>query len=151
MSLGIGGSRKRPYDTVAPLAADLGLEIDISCGKEDDDCVSDVVDDYDGEGNILIWLASSLHARPHSHPLCNLQRRKKKEEEREREGSMLTRCKKTTIINSWAHKQLNNIAEALGAKDVKNYPDDAFNLIWVDPPPYKHITDVLNENCPGLD
>jgi hypothetical protein len=26
-----------------------------------------------------------------------------------------------------------------------------FNLIWTDPSPYKTITSVTNEECPGLD
>ncbi|KAL7939915.1 hypothetical protein V8C35DRAFT_18732 [Trichoderma chlorosporum] len=48
------GSRIRPLDTVTPLAQDLGLTVDTSCGKTDSDCVADLVDNYDGSGNILI-------------------------------------------------------------------------------------------------
>ncbi|RDA88864.1 hypothetical protein CP532_5462 [Ophiocordyceps camponoti-leonardi (nom. inval.)] len=48
------GHRRRPMDTVAPLAADLGLEVDISCRKKDMECVRDVVENYNGKGNILI-------------------------------------------------------------------------------------------------
>ncbi|RDA94990.1 hypothetical protein CP533_0142 [Ophiocordyceps camponoti-saundersi (nom. inval.)] len=48
------GHRRRPLDTVAPLAADLGLEVDTSCRKKDMDCVRDVVENYEGKGNILI-------------------------------------------------------------------------------------------------
>ncbi|KAF5000632.1 hypothetical protein FDECE_11169 [Fusarium decemcellulare] len=48
------GSRKRPYDTVLPLAQDLGLEVDTSCDRDDSDCVKDVVNGYTGSGNILI-------------------------------------------------------------------------------------------------
>ena len=44
-----------------PLAADLGLEVDISCDRDDPKCVEDVVKDYDGEGNILIcWQHDAL-------------------------------------------------------------------------------------------
>ncbi|KAG9253634.1 uncharacterized protein F5Z01DRAFT_657806 [Emericellopsis atlantica] len=100
------GKRKRPYDTVLPLANDLGLTVDVSCDRDDEKCVADVVDDYKGSGNILI-------------------------------------C--------WEHDALNNIAEEIGAHDVKNYPDDSFDLIWTQPPPYKDITDTTSENCPGLD
>ncbi len=46
---------------------------------------------------------------------------------------------------------LNNIAEALGASDIDNYPDDRYDLIWTDPPNYTKITNVASENCPGLD
>jgi hypothetical protein len=48
-------SRLRPLDTVTPLAQDLGLTVDTSCGKTKDDCVADVVSSYTGPGNILIW------------------------------------------------------------------------------------------------
>lgn len=48
------GKRKRPYDTVLPLANDLGLTVDVSCDRDDSECVSDVVHDYKGDGNILI-------------------------------------------------------------------------------------------------
>ena len=54
--IGIDGKRARPYDTVEPLAKDLGLTVDTSCGRDDPDCVNDVVRGYDGKGlvNILI-------------------------------------------------------------------------------------------------
>ncbi|KAI1128464.1 hypothetical protein F5Y10DRAFT_265100 [Nemania abortiva] len=100
------GKRERPYLTVKPLADDLGLTVDTSCDRDDEQCVQDAVDGYDGEGNILI-------------------------------------C--------WEHNELNNIAEELGAKDVDNYPDDSYDLIWTQPYSYGKITDVTSENCPGLD
>ncbi|KAL3482104.1 hypothetical protein BJX99DRAFT_217369 [Aspergillus californicus] len=55
------GKRNRPYQTVLPLSEDLGLEVDISCDRDDPDCVKDAVDDYDGDGNILIcWEHDAL-------------------------------------------------------------------------------------------
>ncbi|KAH8714150.1 hypothetical protein BGZ61DRAFT_476266 [Ilyonectria robusta] len=48
------GSRQRPYDTILPLAKDLGLTVDTSCDRDDSDCVVDAVNDYSGSGNILI-------------------------------------------------------------------------------------------------
>lgn len=48
------GSRARPLDTVTPLANSLGLTVDTSCGRDDSDCVANVVDNYGGSGNILI-------------------------------------------------------------------------------------------------
>ncbi|KAK4556925.1 hypothetical protein LTR86_005906 [Recurvomyces mirabilis] len=48
------GARERPYETVEPLAQDLGLTVDISCDRDDESCVNDAVNDYDGPGNILI-------------------------------------------------------------------------------------------------
>ncbi|KAI1747824.1 hypothetical protein F4782DRAFT_519429 [Xylaria castorea] len=100
------GTRARPYLTVEPLATDLGLTVDTSCDRDDDKCVQDLVDSYDGPGNILI-------------------------------------C--------WEHNELNNIAEQLGAKNVDNYPDDSYNLIWTQPYNYNKVTSVTSENCPGLD
>ncbi|KAH6885932.1 hypothetical protein B0T10DRAFT_563913 [Thelonectria olida] len=100
------GKRQRPYLTVLPLAGDLDLTVDTSCDRDDNDCVVDVVEGYDGNGNILI-------------------------------------C--------WEHDELNNIAEALGADDVDNYPDDRYDIIWTDPYPYSDITSETSENCPGLD
>ncbi|KAL6904988.1 hypothetical protein GGI43DRAFT_398627 [Trichoderma evansii] len=47
-------SRLRPLDTVTPLAQDLGLTVDTSCGKTKSDCVADLVNNYTGAGNILI-------------------------------------------------------------------------------------------------
>ena len=49
------GSRKRPYDTVLPLATDLGLGVDITCERDDSDCVRTAIMSYTGTGNILVW------------------------------------------------------------------------------------------------
>lgn len=58
----LDGSRQRPYDTVKPVADDLGLTVDISCDRDDPECVEDVVKDYNGAGNILIaWEHDALH------------------------------------------------------------------------------------------
>ncbi|KAL6230871.1 hypothetical protein BDW75DRAFT_248375 [Aspergillus navahoensis] len=55
------GKRNRPYLTVLPLAEDLGLDVDISCDRDDPKCVKDAVDNYDGDGNILIcWEHDAL-------------------------------------------------------------------------------------------
>jgi PHP family Zn ribbon phosphoesterase len=50
----VDGSRERPYETVEPLAEELGLTVDTSCDKTDEKCVKDAVEAYDGDGNILI-------------------------------------------------------------------------------------------------
>ncbi|KAH8800498.1 hypothetical protein F5884DRAFT_554696 [Xylogone sp. PMI_703] len=56
------GARQRPYDTVKPLADDLGLTVDTSCDRDDEKCVKKVVNNYDGPGNILIcWEHDALH------------------------------------------------------------------------------------------
>jgi hypothetical protein len=50
--------------TVQPLASDLGLTVDVSCDRDDADCVNDLVQDYDDSGagqNILIcWEHDAL-------------------------------------------------------------------------------------------
>lgn len=48
------GSRDRPYETVEPLASDLGLTVDTSCDRDDSKCVKKAVKNYGGDGNILI-------------------------------------------------------------------------------------------------
>ncbi|KIM97511.1 hypothetical protein OIDMADRAFT_70695, partial [Oidiodendron maius Zn] len=56
------GSRERPLETVQPLSEDLGITVDTSCDRDDQDCVADVVDNYSGPGNILIcWEHGNLH------------------------------------------------------------------------------------------
>jgi 16S rRNA G966 N2-methylase RsmD len=55
----------------------------------------------------------------------------------------------THDTRSWEHKKLNNIVEALGG-DNENYPDDHFDIIWIDEPPYKEIIET-SEHCQGLD
>lgn len=37
-----------------PLATDLNITVDISCDRDDPDCVAEVVNGYEGNGNILI-------------------------------------------------------------------------------------------------
>lgn len=88
------------------MAQDLGLTVDTSCDRDDQDCVANVVDNYTGPGNILI-------------------------------------C--------WEHSQLTNIVEALGDNNAPSYPDASFNIIWYDPPSYGSITQMVSEDCPGLD
>lgn len=57
----VDGKRRRPLDTVKPLAEDLGLVVDTSCDRDDARCVRDVVERYDGVGNILIcWEHDAL-------------------------------------------------------------------------------------------
>jgi len=51
------GSRDRPYDTVSPLATDLGIIVDTSCDRNDPKCVKHVVKAYaatSGSKNVLI-------------------------------------------------------------------------------------------------
>ncbi|KAH7026999.1 hypothetical protein BKA57DRAFT_479856, partial [Linnemannia elongata] len=55
------GNQDRPYLTVQPLAADLGLTIDHSCARDDSSCVKNAVSNYKGSGNILIcWEHTAL-------------------------------------------------------------------------------------------
>ncbi|KAJ5609973.1 hypothetical protein N7510_006692 [Penicillium lagena] len=59
--IGKDGKRDRPYETVEPLAQDLGITVDTSCDRDDPKCVKDVVEDYNGDGNILIcWEHDAL-------------------------------------------------------------------------------------------
>ena len=48
------GKRARPYETVKPLAEDLGITVDTSCDRDDARCVKEAIENYKGNGNILI-------------------------------------------------------------------------------------------------
>ncbi|KAL1894314.1 hypothetical protein Cpir12675_003696 [Ceratocystis pirilliformis] len=48
------GKRKRPYDTVKPLADHLDIEVDTSCPRGNMKCVKKAIKHYKGKGNILI-------------------------------------------------------------------------------------------------
>lgn len=53
--------RQRPLETVKPLANDLSLPVDTSCDRDDAACVKNVVDTFQGDGNILIcWEHNAL-------------------------------------------------------------------------------------------
>ncbi|KAB8070113.1 hypothetical protein BDV29DRAFT_194360 [Aspergillus leporis] len=55
------GKRARPYKTVLPLAEDLGLTVDTTCDRDDHKCVKKAVENYTGEGNVLIcWEHDNL-------------------------------------------------------------------------------------------
>ena len=41
-------------DTVLPLANDLGLTVDTSCSKRHPKCVQNLVEKYNGDGDVLI-------------------------------------------------------------------------------------------------
>ncbi|KAJ5224914.1 uncharacterized protein N7469_008417 [Penicillium citrinum] len=96
----------RAYETVHPLAEDLGLEIDTHCSRKKAKCVAKTIRKYDGPGNILV---------------------------------------------SWRHGTFTDIEKYLGVKDVLEYPDDRFDLIWTLPWPYDTVTDIKSEDCPDLD
>jgi hypothetical protein len=56
------GSRTRPRDTVKPLAQSLGLDIDTRIDRNDSAGVAQAVNEYHGDGNILIcWEHGELH------------------------------------------------------------------------------------------
>ncbi|KAL2060777.1 hypothetical protein VTL71DRAFT_9419 [Oculimacula yallundae] len=55
------------------------------------------------------------------------------------------------VLICWEHDNLSDIAKALGDSSPPTYPDNSFNLIWTDPAPYKDVTAITSENCPGLE
>lgn len=55
------------------------------------------------------------------------------------------------ILICWEHDALTDIVKELGDDDAPDYPGSRFDIIWVDPPKYKSITQQYSENCPGLD
>ncbi|GAA5962900.1 hypothetical protein JCM3765_005912 [Sporobolomyces pararoseus] len=62
--------RKRPFDTVKPIADELGLKIDTECKVEDSKCVKNKIEKYSkrgGKGDVLIcWKHSMLHEIVHT-------------------------------------------------------------------------------------
>ncbi|ODM23457.1 hypothetical protein SI65_01046 [Aspergillus cristatus] len=48
------GDHRRSFDTVHPLAKDLGLPVDTSCKRNHAKCVAKHIKRYDGEGDILV-------------------------------------------------------------------------------------------------
>ena len=44
------GKRIRPYDTVKPLADKMGLAVDHSCDRDDEDCAADLIKRAAGNG-----------------------------------------------------------------------------------------------------
>ncbi|GAA6016085.1 hypothetical protein JCM11491_000663 [Sporobolomyces phaffii] len=61
--------RKRPYDTVKPIADELGLKVDTECEVDDAKCVRRKVEQYakhGGKGDVLIcWKHSMLNTIAH--------------------------------------------------------------------------------------
>ncbi|GAA5899910.1 uncharacterized protein JCM6883_006031 [Sporobolomyces salmoneus] len=61
--------RRRPYDTVKPIADELGLKVDTECDVEDAKCVRKKVEKYakaGGKGDVLIcWKHSMLNVIAH--------------------------------------------------------------------------------------
>lgn len=55
------------------------------------------------------------------------------------------------ILICWEHDALTDIVSELGDDDAPDYPDNSYNIIWVDPSKYTKITQSINEHCPGLD
>jgi hypothetical protein len=51
---GTDGRQKRPYDTVAPLAKALGLNVDTTFDRNDIKAVAKAAQDFAGDGNVLI-------------------------------------------------------------------------------------------------
>jgi hypothetical protein len=50
----VDGRHRRPFETVLPLAIDLGLPVDLSCKRNQVRCVAKLVRNFQGPGNILI-------------------------------------------------------------------------------------------------
>ncbi|CAG8044876.1 unnamed protein product [Penicillium nalgiovense] len=55
------GAHGRAFETVLPLAKDLGLTVDTHCKRKKVKCVAKTIRSYDGPGNILIaWRHSNM-------------------------------------------------------------------------------------------
>lgn len=50
----IDGSRDRPYETIKPLADDLGIKVDKSIDRDDVSGAAEAAKSYTGPGNVLV-------------------------------------------------------------------------------------------------
>jgi hypothetical protein len=50
----VNGKRRRPLDTLRPLADELGLTVDTDCERDDFEGLAAKIKSYKGEGNILV-------------------------------------------------------------------------------------------------
>jgi hypothetical protein len=119
----LDGSRARPYDTVEPLAQDLGLTVDTSCDRDDQECVSDLVNAYMGSGNILIcWEHGQL--------------------------TNIVDALGDDNAPTYPDARSSFPTQRSTCDTNQSY---SFNIIWTDPSPYDSIVSMTSENCPGLD
>ncbi|KAJ5667779.1 uncharacterized protein N7477_006349 [Penicillium maclennaniae] len=125
------GKRQRPYDTVEPLAEDLGLTVDTSCDRDDPKCVQKVVDNYTGSGNILIcWEHDALTDIVEQLGDDNAP---------------------DYPDDRYVPRPVKDGDDSLEVVWNRANFDNSFNIIWTDPSPYTSITSETSENCPGLD
>ncbi|EAW08073.1 putative phosphoglycerate mutase family protein [Aspergillus clavatus NRRL 1] len=117
------GDHRRSFETVLPLAIDLGLPVDLSCKRNQVRCVAGLVRDFDGPGNILIsW----------------------------RHGRIQEIVEELGADDAPEYPDERGVM--LGSQLQRRSQDmDSFDLIWTAPFPYEEITDIRSEGCPGLD
>ena len=136
------GDRTRPLETVQPLATDLGITVDISCDRDDADCVANTINGYEGEGNILIsWQHGALTDIAKALGDENAPKWKK-------HSWVLFLSFLFFWIRwfGWGGDGNNSLFSRESQLISRRY-----DTIWTLPEPYTDITEMTSENCPGLD
>lgn len=124
----IDGSRDRPYDTIHPLAKDLGITVNKSIDRDDADAAAEATKAFQGPGNVLLcW-----------------------------EHGQLAKIAEAMGVKGYAQGAFAaGIPTGDGGSDETDggvkYPGDRFDLIWTVEAPYTEILSVTSEAVPGLD
>ncbi|WWC61659.1 uncharacterized protein I303_104243 [Kwoniella dejecticola CBS 10117] len=98
---------ERTYATVAPLARDLNLTVNIECANSEKSCIVQAIEEFAAQSE-------------------------------------------QDILISWKHRELNLIAQALGADNARSiYPDERNDVIWIMQD--GQIIEKRSMHCPKLD
>lgn len=152
----VDGSRSRPYDTVKPLAKDLGLRIDHHCDRDDTACVLRAIRDFDDEQDREIALRSDEEVDPEADDdkagfFASLDRGDGDSRILRKAQSKTTamRRKRKGILVCWEHKRLKNISGALGEKFI--YPSRRYDLVFEMVRGRVTQRSPFSERCEGLE
>lgn len=123
------GSRRRPYDTVKPIAKDLGLRVDHHCDRDDTACVLRTLAAFDERETEQLSAETARVSQASG----------KKRKGRGRKA----------ILVCWEHKRLSNISKALG--DKFKYPSRRYDLVFEMVRGKVTHRSPFSERCEGLD
>lgn len=127
--LRLDGDHRRSFDTVYPLAQDLGLFVDTSCKRNRAHCLAKRIKRYDGTGNILI---SWRHGK-----MSKIAEELGTEDPPEYPEERLV-YPYPPVIPCHGMSTVLMISKR-------------YDLVWTIPYPYTNVTEIWSEECPGLD
>ncbi|CAO1629666.1 unnamed protein product [Parajaminaea phylloscopi] len=133
----VEGTRRRPYDTVKPLAKDLHLRVDHHCDRDDTRCVIRAIKAFDMAERQRVAMeekqdadadAADAAVAASSQGPARMQRKKRR------------RRRHSGILVCWEHKRLKKISRALG--DKFKYPSHRYDLV------FEMLDGKVTENSP---